>query len=346
MAANTTDVRRAVERLVGALLDDAERIARHSAARMQELLPSYAKVPADELIPVTLTNTRNLLHAVGDQSVPHAGADDHSQLLGDARLNRGITADEMLQTWRIGLEVVREEAHSVAKRLEVSDAALLEFIEATLQWGEAVMPASTAAHREAEIRELERLAAEQSALRRVAELVARRTSARQVFATVTEELSGLLDINISLRFRKEASSRMCSGPAAPSVGTADRRASESNAGRRPSSDSTAGCRPRDSSRRSSSTLFSRVPRRPSRPRRSPSSGGTIASAVLISRPNDTSRCWAPSWRSLSAGVPRRPLDDPCSRLREVRAALGIRTAMPATRRTRQGAPRAGPRPRP
>ena len=207
MAANTTDVRRAVERLAWALLDDAERIARRSAARMQELLPSYAKVPADELIPVTLTNTRNLLHAVGDQSVPHAGADDHSQLLGDARLNRGITTDEMFQTWRIGLEVVREEAHSVAKRLEVSDAALLEFIEATLQWGEAVMPASAAAHREAEIRELERLAAEQSALRRVAELVARRTSAHQVFATVTEELSGLLGIRLvrTVRFEPDGS---------------------------------------------------------------------------------------------------------------------------------------------
>ena len=60
MAATTDDVRSAVQRLAGALLEDVERIAARSVARMQELLPSYANVPADALLPVTLTNTRNL----------------------------------------------------------------------------------------------------------------------------------------------------------------------------------------------------------------------------------------------------------------------------------------------
>src|SRR5262249_38786826 len=54
-------VRGPMQRLAVALLDDVERIAGLSVARMRELLPSYAKVPADALIPVTLTNTRNLL---------------------------------------------------------------------------------------------------------------------------------------------------------------------------------------------------------------------------------------------------------------------------------------------
>jgi signal transduction histidine kinase len=53
--------------------------------------------------------------------------------------------------------------------------------------------------------EVERLAAEQSALRRVAELVARQASSEAVFALVTEELSGLLGVTVvrTLRFEPD-----------------------------------------------------------------------------------------------------------------------------------------------
>jgi PAS domain S-box-containing protein len=54
---------------------------------------------------------------------------------------------------------------------------------------------------------VERLAAEQSALRRVAELVARHAPSEQVFALVTEELSHLLDVNLvrTVRFEPDGS---------------------------------------------------------------------------------------------------------------------------------------------
>jgi hypothetical protein len=66
----------------------------------------------------------------------------------------------MLQGWWILLEVVREEAHPAAGRLGVGDDVLLDFVEATLRWGDRGMSKSAAAYREAEIGELERLAAE------------------------------------------------------------------------------------------------------------------------------------------------------------------------------------------
>jgi GAF domain-containing protein len=194
-ATNAYDVRSALQRLAGALLDDVERIAPRSVARMQELLPSYAKVPADALIPVTLTNTRNILEAVRDPEAGHSRDDEHFRVSGQTRLSQGITADEMLQAWRIGLEVVREEAHAVARRLGVTDDVLLEFVEATLRWGDIGMRRSAAAHRLGEIRELERLAAEQAALRRVAMMIARESSPKEVFAKVAEELSRLIGVD-------------------------------------------------------------------------------------------------------------------------------------------------------
>ena len=209
MAATTDDVRSAVHRLAGSLLEDVERIAGRSVARMQELLPSYAKVPADALLPVTLTNTRNLLEAVRDPDADAdpTSADRHFRQSGATRLDQGITADEMLQAWRIGLEVVREEAHPVAERLQLTEAVLLEFIEETLLWGDVGMRVSASAHREGERRELERLAAEQAALRRVAEVVARHAPAEQVLAVVTEELSRLLGVSMvrTVRFEPDGS---------------------------------------------------------------------------------------------------------------------------------------------
>jgi signal transduction histidine kinase len=192
-------VRDAVQRLAAELLDDVERIAGRSVARMREVLPSYAKVPAEALVPITLANTRNLLEAVRDPRADPVRAERHFRHSGERRLGQGISADEMLQAWRIGLEVVREQAHQVATRRQVTDAVLLEFVEATLQWGDIGMRVSASAHRDGEISELERLAAEQGALRRVAELVARHAPPEQVFALVTEELSHIEGTGLMVR---------------------------------------------------------------------------------------------------------------------------------------------------
>jgi signal transduction histidine kinase len=194
MAASTNDVREAVHQLAAVLLDDVERIARRSVSRMQGSLPSYAKVPRDDLLLITLANTRNLLEAVSDPTMDQSSAVGHFHVSGETRLSLGITADEMLQAWRIGLEVVREEARPVSRRLGVGDDALREFVEAILRWGDVGMRRSAAAYREAADRELEQLAAEQAALRRVAELVARQAPADEVFSIVTEELGHLLEV--------------------------------------------------------------------------------------------------------------------------------------------------------
>ena len=97
MAAHGEQSSAATRRLAGALLDDVERIARRSVARMREQLPSYAEVPADALLPVTLTNTRNLLQAICRPGADHRSADRHFQRSGETRLSQGVSADEMLQ---------------------------------------------------------------------------------------------------------------------------------------------------------------------------------------------------------------------------------------------------------
>jgi hypothetical protein len=56
-----------------ALLDDVGRIASRIAVRIQQVLPSCGKVPADALIALTLANTRSLLETVcNTQAEPSA----------------------------------------------------------------------------------------------------------------------------------------------------------------------------------------------------------------------------------------------------------------------------------
>jgi GAF domain-containing protein len=69
---------------------------------------------------------------------------------------------------------------------------LLEFVESEYAMGRPGDARVALDRREPEIRELERLAAQQAALRRVATMVARECSPKEVFAKVAEELSVLL----------------------------------------------------------------------------------------------------------------------------------------------------------
>jgi signal transduction histidine kinase len=204
---STDQARTEVKQLAGALLDEVERIAKRSVARMQALLPSYAKVPAEQLLPVTSTNTRNLLEAVRDPDANPIRDEDHFRVSGETRVGQGISADEMLQAWRIGLEAVREEAHPVASRLGIADDVLLAFVEATLQWGDLGMRRSAAAYRETEIRELERLAAEQAALRHVATLVAQDAASDELFGAVASAVGTLFGADYTGLIRYEPGHR-------------------------------------------------------------------------------------------------------------------------------------------
>ena len=194
MVASTDEARRSRQQLAAGLLDEVERIAQGSVARMRNLIPSYAEVPATELLPVVVTNIRNVLEAELDPRADPKRGEDRFRPASQTRTHEGITADALLQAWRIGMDSIREEAHTLADRLGIPHQVLLEFVEATLQWGDLGMRVSARAQREAEFLELERLLVQQAALRRVAMLVAREAPQTEVFAKVAEEIGLLLGV--------------------------------------------------------------------------------------------------------------------------------------------------------
>jgi signal transduction histidine kinase len=190
--------------LAAMLLGDVERIAERTAARMQELLPSYARVSREDLIPVVLADARHLLEAIGDPHADRGRAEIGDRPSGETRARQGVTSDELLQGWRVGLEVVCEEAHARSGELGIGDGVLLEFVEAAMRWGDVGMRALVSAHREVEIGELGRLAEEQAALRRVATMVAREPPPEEVLAKVAEEAGLLLRADTAVIHRFDA----------------------------------------------------------------------------------------------------------------------------------------------
>ena len=140
-----------LQQLTDEMLERAGAVGERAAERMQEELPAYATVPREELLPVLLENTRNILLAVRDPDAAPPHLEAHYRESGETRARQGISSDEMLNAWRIALAAVREEAHAVARANGFNDGVLLEFIEAILRFGDAGMLASAAAHRKTEL---------------------------------------------------------------------------------------------------------------------------------------------------------------------------------------------------
>jgi signal transduction histidine kinase len=190
--------------LAKVMLGDVEQIVERTVDAMQELLPSYAKWSRAELISAELADTRHLLEAIWDPEADRPCAEVHYRESGDKRARHGVTSDDLLQGWRIGLDVVREEAYARADDLGIGDRGQLEFLEATLSWSCVSIRALTSGHREVEIAEVARLADEQAALRRVATMVAREAPPEDVLAKVAEEAGMLLRADTAVIHRFDA----------------------------------------------------------------------------------------------------------------------------------------------
>ena len=202
------------QRLAALLLRDVERIADRTAGRMQALVPAYARVPRRDLTPVVAANMRNLLEAVRHPETDRRRRQqrDHRRS-GRTRALQGITSDEMLQAWWVGLEDMSDEAYAVARALHLGPDVLLDFVQATLKWGGIGMRSAASAHHEAKIRDLGRLAEEQAALRRVATLVAQGARSERLFAAVAEQVAWVFRVPLVsiARYEPGGTATECAG---------------------------------------------------------------------------------------------------------------------------------------
>lgn len=140
-----------LERLVDALLDQAEVMSERAAERFREISPSYAQHQLTALTPAVLANTRSLLLSIRDPQRDSALDVAMYREAGEERARMGITSDEMLHAWRVGLKVMREHAYALAGDLGIGEDVVLTFVEELLHFGDVGMLESASAHRQTEL---------------------------------------------------------------------------------------------------------------------------------------------------------------------------------------------------
>ncbi|HWD74136.1 MAG TPA: helix-turn-helix domain-containing protein [Solirubrobacteraceae bacterium] len=137
--------------LIDAVRPLLEETADRAVARMVAEARSYRDHTADELRPVVLGNLEGGLDAVAHREPATL---EQIELFGDAgrtRALQGVSVDDMLHGWRIGLDELRATARQQAGHRGLGDSVLLAFTDRCLAWADQGMLESTAEHRRTEL---------------------------------------------------------------------------------------------------------------------------------------------------------------------------------------------------
>ena len=134
--------------LIAAVRAQLEEMTDLAVARMIAEADSYRAVAPEELHPVVRGNlAASLEHVAG------VGTEDLELFreAGRVRARQGVSVDDMLHGWRIGLDELRRCARACAAELGMSDSVVLAFTDRSLAWADRGMLESTAEHRRAEL---------------------------------------------------------------------------------------------------------------------------------------------------------------------------------------------------
>jgi hypothetical protein len=134
--------------LLAAVQSRLEETTDRAVARMIDEAAGYRRVPPEELQPVVRGNLAAILEDVA------ADGSERVELFREAgrvRARQGVSVEDMLHGWRIGLDELRRTARECVADLELGDSVLLAFTERSLAWADRGMLESAAEHRRAEL---------------------------------------------------------------------------------------------------------------------------------------------------------------------------------------------------
>src|SRR5581483_8513857 len=107
--------------------------ADRAVARMIEEASSYSLHSAEELRPVVFGN---LAASLSDVSATSAEQQLVFREAGRVRALQGVSIDDMLHGWRIGLDELRLCARAQARSLGLADSVVLAFTDRCLAWAD------------------------------------------------------------------------------------------------------------------------------------------------------------------------------------------------------------------
>jgi hypothetical protein len=134
------------------LYEDRELIARRIGEIIFETVPSYRGLGLEDILQTTSRNQEIIYSGLAANEAPMQPED--RQVIragGAARAVQGISLEDLMHAWRIGLDVLRRRAHEHAAERGYSATALLGFLELAILWMNAGMEATVSGHHDAEL---------------------------------------------------------------------------------------------------------------------------------------------------------------------------------------------------
>src|SRR5438105_11997034 len=123
--------------LFEAMLDCHLEVALRAREEMQAQLPAYGSIPAEELEPGVRSQLEHiLLSARAGRSAVSAEGVAELATVGELRARQGVSVEEMLRAWRIGIQLVIARSRELAAERQLEDGVLLDFVESILAWAD------------------------------------------------------------------------------------------------------------------------------------------------------------------------------------------------------------------
>ncbi len=138
----------AVEGLLQDLLDSRHAIAERVVSRIRSEMPSFEAVPREEHVESVAAALELLVRARMEN--PEASIEDSSEQLselGERRSRQGVPVDDLLRSWRIGIEEATAHARLAAEGIDAQPAELFDLFQESFGLADGAMVSVADGHK-------------------------------------------------------------------------------------------------------------------------------------------------------------------------------------------------------
>ena len=138
----------AVEGLLQDLLDSRHAIAERVVTRVRNEMPSFEAVPRDEHLQSVAAALELVVRARMEN--PDASIEDSSEQLwemGERRSRQGVPVDDLLRSWRIGIEEATAHARLAAEGMDARPEELFDLFQESFGMADGAMVSVAGGHK-------------------------------------------------------------------------------------------------------------------------------------------------------------------------------------------------------
>jgi hypothetical protein len=140
-----------VQALLARLEQEADQLAQRITLTLRREIPAYVTVPEPAIVAGVLSDILASLAGQRAGRMPTEEELEIGERVGTERAAQGLPIEALLQAFRIGVRDVVARGRQLAPQLGVRDGAMIELIDQSWRWMDAVSVRAAKGHRTAEL---------------------------------------------------------------------------------------------------------------------------------------------------------------------------------------------------